>query len=53
MDASFYKFFANLLMRTVWMRYGQRIKIATGLGLASASLLVGGYLVAKRETPEG
>ena len=48
-----YKFTAHLLVQTVWMRYSQQIKIASGLGLASASLLVGGYLVAKRETPEG
>ena len=53
MNALFYKYLAHLLVQTVWMRYGRDIKIASGLGLASASLLVGGYLVAKRETPEG
>ena len=47
---TFYKFIAHLLVETVWLRYGQRIKIATGLGMAA--LLVGGYLAAKRESPD-
>jgi hypothetical protein len=41
----------RLVVWYVRQRYGRQIKIAGGVGLAAA--LAGGYLLAKREPPEG
>ena len=41
----------RLVMWYVRVRYGRQIKIAGAVGLATA--LAGGYLLARREPPEG
>jgi hypothetical protein len=46
-----YELIGRLAVQAIWLRYGRQIRIAAGLGLAA--LLVGGYLAAKREPPEG
>lgn len=46
-----YEAIGRLVVRIVWLRYGRQIRIAAGVGVAAA--LVGGYLIAKREPPEG
>ncbi len=46
-----YELIGRLVVQAIWLRYGRQIRIAAGLGLAA--LLVGGYLAAKREPPEG
>jgi hypothetical protein len=38
-------------MRLVWFRYGRQIRLAAGVGLGA--LLLGGYLAARRQPPEG
>jgi hypothetical protein len=46
-----YELIGRLVVRLAWLRYGRQIRIAAGLGLTA--LVVGGYLAAKREPPEG
>jgi hypothetical protein len=49
--SSIYELIGRLVVWYARERYGQQIKIAGGVGLAAA--LAGGYLLAKREPPEG
>lgn len=51
MMSTIYELIGRLVVRLVWIRYGREIKIAAGVGVAAA--LAGGYLLAKREPPEG
>jgi len=51
MTSSIYELIGRLVVRLVWLRYGREIRIAAGLGVAAA--VVGGYLLARREPPEG
>jgi hypothetical protein len=51
MTASIYELIGRLVVRVVWLRYGRQIRIAAGVGVAAA--LAGGYLLAKRQPPEG
>jgi hypothetical protein len=46
-----YELIGRLVVRFVWFRYQRQIRIAAGLGLGAA--LLGGYLIARREPPEG
>jgi hypothetical protein len=46
-----YELIGRLVVRFAWLRYGRQIKVAAGVGLGA--LLLGGYLAAKREPPEG
>jgi hypothetical protein len=46
-----YELIGRLVVRFAWLRYGRQIKIAGGVALGA--LLLGGYLAAKREPPEG
>ena len=47
----FYEVIGRLVVRFVRVRYGRQIRIA--LGVAIASLLIGGYLAANRKVEEG
>jgi hypothetical protein len=49
--SAIYEAIGRLVVRFVWARYGRRIRI--GLGVALASLLLGGYLAASRKMEEG
>ena len=49
--SAIYELIGRLVVRFVWLRYGRQIRIAGGLGLGA--LLLGGYLAAKRQPPEG
>jgi hypothetical protein len=46
-----YELIGRLVVRLAWLRFGRQIKIASGVALAAAA--IGGYLLAKREPPEG
>lgn len=47
----FYEVIGRLVVRFVLLRYGRQIRIA--LGIALASVLLGGYLAANRNVEEG
>jgi hypothetical protein len=49
--SSVYELIGRLVVRFAWLRYGRQIRIAGGFALGA--LLLGGYLAAKREPPEG
>jgi hypothetical protein len=49
--SAIYELIGRLVVRLVWLRYGRQIRIAAGVGLMA--LLVGGYMAARREPPEG
>jgi hypothetical protein len=51
MISAIYELIGRLAVRFVWLRYGRQIRIAAALGLGA--VLVGGYLAARREPPEG
>jgi hypothetical protein len=49
--SALYELIGRLVVRFVWLRYGRQLKLAAAAGLAA--LVVGGYLAARREPPEG
>jgi hypothetical protein len=49
--SAIYELIGRLVVRFVWLRYGRQLRIAAGVGLGA--LLLGGYLAARREPPEG
>jgi hypothetical protein len=49
--SAFYEQIGRMVVAFVRWRYGRQLRIAAGLGVAG--LLIGGYLVATREPPEG
>jgi hypothetical protein len=49
--STIYELIGRLVVRVVWLQYGRQLRIAAGVGLGA--LLLGGYLAAKREPPEG
>jgi hypothetical protein len=49
--SAIYELIGRLVVRFVWLRYGRQIRIGAGVGLTA--LVVGGYLAAKRQPPEG
>lgn len=51
MSAMFYELIGRLWVRLTWRRFGRQIK-AAGIAVAAAAL-VGGYLLARRDPPEG
>jgi len=51
MMSTIYELIGRLVVRVAWLRYSREIKIAAGVGLAAA--LAGGYVLARREPPEG
>jgi hypothetical protein len=46
-----YELIGRLVVRLAWLRFGRQIKIAGGVALAAVAIV--GYLLAKREPPEG
>ncbi len=46
-----YELIGRLVVRLAWMRFGHQIKVAGAT--AAALTLVGGYLIARRQPPEG
>ena len=46
-----YELIGRLVVRLAWLRFGRQIKLAGGL--FAALVIVAGYLIAKREPPEG
>ncbi len=51
MISSIYELIGRLVVRVAWLRFGKQVKLAGGLVAALALLL--GYLVARRQPPEG
>ena len=51
MVSSIYELIGRLVVRLAWMRFGRQIKIAGGV--LATLVLIGGYLIARREPPEG
>jgi hypothetical protein len=49
--SAIYELIGRLVVRLVWLRYGRQIRIA-GAG-ALGLFLLGGYLAARRQPPEG
>lgn len=48
---AFYELIGRLVITSLRWRYAKQLRIAAGVGVAA--LLVGGYLAATREPPEG
>ena len=51
MAAAIYELIGRIVVRLAWLRFGTQIKVAGGV--FAALVLVGGYLIAKRQPPEG
>jgi hypothetical protein len=49
--SAIYELIGRLVVRLAWLRFGRQIKIAGGV--FAVLVLVVGYLIAKREPPEG
>ena len=51
MVSSIYELIGRLVVRLAWARFGGQVKIAGGV--LAVLVLAGGYLLAKRQPPEG
>jgi hypothetical protein len=51
MPSAIYELIGRFMVRLVWLRFRAQIRIAGGV--FAAAVLIAGYLVAKREPPEG
>ena len=51
MISSIYELIGRLVVRVAWLRFGRQVKLAGGVIAALALLL--GYLIARRQPPEG
>jgi hypothetical protein len=52
--SGFYEFIGRLVVWAIRTRYQRELRVAAGIGAAGlAALVVGGYLAATREPPEG
>ena len=49
--SAIYELIGRIVVRVAWLRFGRQIKIAGGV--FAVLVLAGGYLLAKREPPEG
>jgi hypothetical protein len=47
-----YELIGRLVIHAAWLIYGRRIRLA-GAGVVAALALAGGFLVARRQPPEG
>ena len=52
MTSAIYEYIGRFVVRLAWFRFGRQIKLGGGV-LAAVLTLVVGYVVAKREPPEG
>ncbi|MCD6016233.1 MAG: hypothetical protein K0R88_2317 [Solirubrobacterales bacterium] len=46
-----YELIGRLVVRLAWLRFGRQIKL--GGGVLAVLVLAGGYLLARRQPPEG
>lgn len=46
-----YELIGRFVVRTLWWRFGRQIQIAGALALAAA--VAGGYLLSRKDPPEG
>lgn len=46
-----YELIGRLVVRLAWLRFGRQIKLAGGV--LAVLVLAGGYLLARRQPPEG
>jgi hypothetical protein len=46
-----YELIGRFVVRLVWLRYGRQLKLAAGV--SAAALVLGAYVAARREPPEG
>ena len=51
MGASIYEFIGRSVVRLAWWRFGRQIQIAGGLAIVA--VVAGGYLLSRRQPPEG
>ncbi len=51
MTSAIYEYIGRFIVRLAWFRFGRQLKLAGGV-LAGLTI-VAGYLIAKREPPEG
>ncbi|HEY8002305.1 MAG: hypothetical protein ACHQJ5_03090 [Vicinamibacteria bacterium] len=51
MASAIYELIGRFVVRSFWLRFGGQVKVAGGV--FAVFLLVAGYLIAKREPPEG
>jgi hypothetical protein len=49
--SAIYELIGRTVVRLVWWRFGRQIRIAGGVALAGAALA--GWLLSRREPPEG
>jgi hypothetical protein len=49
--SSVYELIGRLVVRFVWARFGRQIRIAAGVG--AVLFAAAGYLIARRQPPEG
>jgi hypothetical protein len=49
--SSVYEWIGRLIVRLLWWRFGRQIQIAGAVALVAA--IAGGYLLSRREPPEG
>jgi hypothetical protein len=51
MASAIYEMIGRFTVRLFWLRFERQVKIAGGV--LAIAMIAGGYLVAKREPPEG
>jgi hypothetical protein len=51
MMSAIYELIGRLVVRLAWLRFGRQIKLAGGV--LAVLVLAGGYLLARRQPPEG
>ena len=51
MTSAIYEYIGRFVVGLAWLRFGRQIKIAGGV--FAGLTIVGGYLIARREPPEG
>ncbi len=51
MASAVYELIGRIVVRLAWLRFGSQIKVAGGV--FAVLVVVAGYLIAKREPPEG
>jgi hypothetical protein len=49
--SAIYELIGRIVVRLAWLRFGRQIKLAGGV--LAVLVLAGGYLLARRQPPEG